>query len=299
MHRLPYSLNIDKMTSFVIFGANGLLGRSLVAGLRNQGHTVVPIVRDDLDIFDFNALYNLVHKYDDSTLINCIAHMPADKCELEPLISQKVNVDFVESLVKVMSGNPKQRLIQFSSDFVFDGENTKPYLENSSPNPLNVYGSHKHEAEKIVVEKLDGQGQIIRFASLISHSIERKTFLEKVIDRALKTGKAGVVGDLTISTATSDLIQTAVLLSPKIDSKILHAVHGGETSWFEIAQCAFSTLEIDVPIEKLKSNEFITPAKRPRYSVLSPTPEIFQSDSRAWDEAVRQYVLANFKLDER
>jgi len=284
------------MTKYVILGAGGVLGSTLRKDLENNSNEVLPVTRQDFDLLNNEELNTFLNQIGQATIVNCVAFMPADKCEKEPELSKKVNVEFVESLVKAISKRNNQRLIQFSSDFVFDGESEIPYTPDALPNPLNIYGQHKYEAEKIVLENLPERGKVIRFASLVSHSTERKTFLEKVIDRAISTQKASVVSDLTISTATSELIAKVVEESHTMDPQRLHAVHSGITSWSELAKCAFDALQIDIPIEAVSSSQFPTPAKRPRQSALAPSPEVLKLDSRSWNEAVAQYVKDNIQV---
>jgi dTDP-4-dehydrorhamnose reductase len=223
--------------------------------------------------------------------------MPADKCEIEPELSQKVNVHFVESLSRKISFLDNLRLIHFSSDFIFSGKESTPYKVNSKPDPINIYGKHKYEAENIIRETLPSTGHIIRFASLVSISKERKTFLEKVIQRAKNSETVSVVGDLSISVATSDLITKAVIECQESRPPLLHAVHVGQTSWYDIAVCAFNALELEIPIIKVSAKEFQTSAQRPRYSVLEPSREIVEIDSRNWDIAITEYVKRNFQID--
>jgi len=283
------------MSKFVIFGANGVLGKRLALDLKQASHEVVTVTRQDFDVLNKTNLTNFLSTMGEAIIVNCIGYMPADKCELEPEQSQNINVEFVETLAIGIAQNSGQKLVQFSSDFIFDGNGTIPYEVDSAPNPKNVYGIHKYEAEKVVAARLPGRNSIIRFASLVSKSNERKTFLEKVIDRALTSGKASVVGDLAISTATSDLISSVVSSNLLFDTPIIHAVHRGETSWFEIAKVAFEALEIEIEIEKVSSNQFPAPAKRPAYSVLKPSEEVLEMDSRKWSDAVREYALLNLR----
>jgi dTDP-4-dehydrorhamnose reductase len=278
------------MAKFVVFGANGVLGKTLVADLKASNQEVMSVVRGDINIFNAGELRDFLSTCGEAIFVNCVAFMPADKCESDPALSQKVNVDFVETLAVGIAMNKKQRLIHFSSDFVFDGESKVPYLENSKPKPLNVYGEHKYESEEIVAETLDSQSRIIRFASLVSHSTERKTFLEKVIDRAKTTGQASVVDDLTISTATSELVARAVEFSFRIEKPIIHAVHNGSTSWFELAKIALAAVGYEGKIEAVKSSAFPTTARRPQFSALQPSPEIQELDPRPWHEAVANYA---------
>lgn len=283
------------MAKFVVFGANGVLGKTLVADLKASNQEVMSVVRNDIDIFNAGKLRDFLSTCGEAIFVNCVAFMPADKCELDPSLSQKVNVDFVESLAAGIVMNRKQRLIHFSSDFVFDGTSSTPYTEESKTNPLNIYGEHKVEAEKIVTESLGERGNIIRFASLVTHSQERKTFLEKVIDRSKLVSEIPLVSDLEISIATSSLISLVVLNIRNIDKGIIHAVHEGKTTWFSLASAVLEELEITIDRISVDSSEFSSVARRPVYSVLQPTDEVQSLDPRNWEVAVREYASKNLK----
>lgn len=279
------------MSKFIVLGAGGVLGKTLCRDLTNDGSEVVPVFRNDFDLLNYSEVNDFFKAIGDATVVNCVAYMPADKCEENILDSQKVNVDIVENLSNTLSVFPQISLIQFSSDFIFDGKSTSPYTEDSKPNPLNVYGQHKVEAERIVQEKMGERGKIIRFASLVSHSQERKTFLEKVIDRAKTADELKLVSDLIISTATSTLISKIISNVRNIQKPIIHAVHEGQTTWFSIATAALNELRITTPRVSVDSSSFPTVARRPLYSVLKPSEEVANIDPRNWEVAVREYAL--------
>lgn len=282
----------------MIFGSRGVLGTTLQLDLQNQHLEVVPVTRSDLDIHNYQALKNFLTEMGEATIVNCIAYMPADKCELEPEISRAINLDFVEKLADVIASSSNQKLVQFSSDFIFDGQSKNPYKIDSPPNPINTYGIHKYAAETIVLEKLSERAKIIRFASLISYSSQRKTFLEKVIDRTMTNGEASIVSDLKVSTATSELISKVVTSISTMETSIIHAVHSGETSWYAIAKCAFDAIGLDVKINQINSELSPTAAARPKYSVLEPSPEVLELDSRHWHSALSEYAFKHLRTNE-
>lgn len=283
------------MASFTILGSNGVLGRLLCEDLKAEGHEVTGLTRSDLNILDNTEVSAFVNKLDDTTVLNCIAYMPADKCEDNIDESQRINLDFVEILASHISKTRDVSLVQFSSDFIFDGHTNQPYTETDEANPLNVYGHQKKASEEVVLNLLKEKGKVIRFASLVGRSKERKTFLEKIIDRAKNSPEVSVVSDLKISTATSSLISKTVMALPRIDRSLIHVVHDGVTSWYELAQAALNELSMDVTIRSVSSETFPTVAQRPMFSALQPSPEVKDLDSRNWEQAVRSYVATHLK----
>jgi len=283
------------MASFTILGANGVLGSLLYEDLKAEGHEVTGLTRSNLNILDHTEVSAFVNKLDDTTVINCIAYMPADKCENNIDESKRINEDFVEILSSCISKTTNVSLVQFSSDFIFDGLASQPYTETDEANPLNVYGHQKKASEEIVLDLLKEKGKIIRFASLVAHSKERKTFLEKIIDRAKNSPEISVVDDLKISTATSSLISKTIMALPQIDRSLIHVVHKGVTSWYDLARAALNELSMDVTINPVLSETFPAVAQRPMFSALQQSPEIEEIDSRNWEEAVRNFVSAHLK----
>ena len=130
---------------------------------------------------------------------------------------------------------------------------------------------------------------------MVAKTDARKSFLEKVIDRAVSTNNATVVADLKISTCTTDLLEKVLVGISAIDKPIIHAVHQGETSWYHMAKTAFDALGIDIQIDPVPHTQFPTAASRPIYSVLQPSEEVLAIDSRNWSEAITAFCLEHLK----
>jgi dTDP-4-dehydrorhamnose reductase len=278
------------MSEFVILGANGVLGSSLFKDLIAEKHDVFKFTRENLDINDPESIKSVLRQHENATILNCIAFMPADKCETEPLLSKLANVDFVENLADNIEENSNQRLIHFSSDFVFDGTQAKPYTVNDIPNPINVYGQHKFESELLVDSILEERARVVRFASLVGKSESEKTFIEKIIAKAISGNTISVVSDLTISIATTDLISKVVTRAFTCESKIIHAVHKGETTWYELARTSLQIMNIPSECGKANQRDYPTVAKRPSYSVLQPNLESMGIPEIDWEIGLRQFL---------
>jgi dTDP-4-dehydrorhamnose reductase len=282
------------MSEFVILGANGVLGSSLFKDLIAEKHDVFGFTRENLDINDSESVKSVLRQHKNATILNCIAFMPADKCEMEPLLSKLTNVDFVENLANNVEKNSHQRLIHFSSDFVFDGAQAKPYTVNDIPNPINVYGQHKFESELLVDSILGERARVVRFASLVGKSESEKTFVEKIIAKAISGSTISVVSDLTISIATTDLISKVVTRAFACESKIIHAVHKGETTWYELARASLQIMNIPRECGKANQSDYPTVAKRPSYSVLQPNLESMGIPEIDWEVGLRQFLESEY-----
>jgi dTDP-4-dehydrorhamnose reductase len=282
------------MSEYVILGSNGVLGSALHADLLKKDHQVSTFTRENLDINDIQQVRKVLGNHPLAIIVNCIAYMPADKCETNPDESQMINRDFVEVLSQLIASNSEQKLLHFSSDFVFDGKQNKPYKIEDFADPLNTYGRHKLESEVIVERILGQRSRIIRFASLVGISKNEKTFLERIIAKANQGGSLSIIDDLVISIATTDLV--AQVVSNAFSSKdiIIHAVHQGETTWHELATTALEIMKITVACKKAKHDDFPTIAKRPMYSVLEPNLKFLNNLELNWKIGLKEFIEKNY-----
>lgn len=276
------------MPNFVVLGSNGIVGNALVTELNNRGVACISINRNNLDITNNAAIEELVKGYPDSIFVNCIAFMPADKCEQEIVNSKIINSEFVYNISRILQKNGKAKFIQLSSDFVFDGEKGTQYLINDLPNPLNIYGQHKFEAEKATTNHLGENSRIIRFASLVAKTQSQSSFIEKITARANEYGEIAVVDDLKISVASMPLILENVINAfEDQSSSIYHVVHEGVTTWFDLAKLALDVQGIKCEIRRISHLDLNLPARRPLNSSLQPKVSTLNGN---WSNAVEEYL---------
>ena len=278
------------MSKFVVLGSKGTIGSALVKKLVKYQKNVIHTTRENLDATNFDSIRKIVQENPDSVFINCIAFMPADKCETEIVASESINYKFVDQITKEIAKFSNSKFIQLSTDFIFDGKTNIPYSTVSKPNPINVYGKHKMLAEKAVEENLNDQAQIIRFASLVAKTGKGNTFIEKISQRAIEQGKINVVEDLKISIATSALVIESILQASEFPSfGIHHAVHEGVTTWYELAKLTLELEGIEAQIKPISHLDLNLPAARPQYSALQPS-STFENTKLDWKEAVTNYL---------
>lgn len=278
------------MSKFVVLGSKGTIGSALVKNLVKHQKEVISTTRENLDATNFDSIRKIVHENPDSVFINCIAFMPADKCETEVKASENVNFRFVDLITQEIAKFSNSKFIQLSTDFIFDGKTNIPYTTNSKPNPINIYGQHKMLAEKAVEDNLNDQAQIIRFASLVAKTGKGSTFTEKISQRAIEQGIIKVVEDLKISIATSTLVLDSILQASEFPSfGIHHAVHEGVTTWYELAKLTLELDGIEAQIEPISHLDLNLPATRPQYSALQPS-KTFENTQLDWKKAVTNYL---------
>lgn len=151
------------MTRWMITGASGMLGTELVARLRAEGQPVLAFRRHELDLRDTSAVHHLVEACRPDVVVNCAAWNAVDEAETREDEALAVNGTGVRALAEAC-GRVGARMIQPSSDYVFDGAALDPYPEDARPRPVNAYGRTKLAGERAVLEALPRGGYVVRTA---------------------------------------------------------------------------------------------------------------------------------------
>jgi dTDP-4-dehydrorhamnose reductase len=252
-----------------------MLGTDMCAELPMRGHEFVHPSPEELDLTNPESVAK-VAAGDFGTFdwcINCAAYTFVDKAETEQQLAHEVNALGPSYLAKAcaISG---VKLLHVSTDFVFDGEGTRPYLENDPTNPLGAYGRTKWEGEQAV---LAGHPNSIIARTAWLYGPNGNSFPKTMI-RAWEAGKTlRVVGDqVGCPTYTADLARVLCeLVEKNAFPGIYHTTGPDSMSWHEFAML---TLEewanvngkpTPAPIESIRTEDWPTPTKRPKYSVLS------------------------------
>lgn len=249
----------------LITGAGGMLGSDLAPVLAGAGCDVFARPRSDLDITREAEVARAFRDVRPDVVVNCAAFTRVDAAETDPRAFE-VNVEGVRRLAQ-FSLRHSARLVQISTDFVFDGEKGAPYAEADPPGPISAYGRSKLQAEEIVLPL--PAGLVVRTSWLFG--IGGWNFIEAIL-KQVEEGKASlhVVEDQRGKpTATPDLAQAilALLLTGAVG--IYHFANRGEVSWYDFArEILRRTGHEDVAVEPVLSDSLARPARRPAYSVL-------------------------------
>ena len=252
----------------LITGGKGQLGTDCVQVFR-ETHEVMAIDLDEVDITRQADLEALVQKFMPDIIINCAAYTQVDHCEIEKKLAWNVNVNGTENIVNC-SVKKNNRLIHISTDYVFDGRKKipEPYVETDEPNPISYYGKTKYESEK-VVQRASDRHVIVRPAWM--YGVNGHNFLKTMLRLALKNpgDQVKVVNDQygspTWSYALALQIERIVHAGVR---GIYHATGEGYCTWFELAQYFLNKMQVPNNIVPCTSEEFPTPAQRPKNSIL-------------------------------
>ena len=287
------------MSNILITGSNGQLGQSFQY-YASKYQKLNFVYKDffQLNICDENQLRNFLEKTSINILINCAAYTNVDEAEEEIEKTKKINTNAVEILTH-LSLEYQFKLIHFSTDYVFDGNSNKPYVENSKVSPKGIYGKTKAEGEKVILNS-NADAWIIRTSWLFSPF--GKNFVKKILFLLQKNNKINIISDQTGSpTYAMDLARDILkILSDKISnngSKIFHYTNAGETTWYEFALKIKELSKLGCNINPIGTSEYRSSAKRPKYSVLSSEnfKKEFNIKPRAWELALEDCLSKMIK----
>ena len=253
----------------LVIGSEGQLGSEIknFSKTQNSISWVFSSIKT-LDLLNLNSIDNYLNKINPTVVINCAAYTNVDKAEKEFYKADIINHKAPE-LISRWTNKKNRKLIQISTDYVFDGLSNISLSENSKTKPVNEYGSSKLKGE-IACLKNDPNSIIIRTSWL--YSSFGKNFVKTMIHLMKINKSVEVVNDQIGSpTYAYDLAKVIlkIILNYKTESGLFHYSNEGETSWFEFARSIKELYNLDCKIIGLSSKEFKTLAKRPQYSLLN------------------------------
>ena len=270
-----------------IFGATGLLGKALARKWRED--EVTGFSSADGDIRKDKEVSALVGHSRPDWIILAAAYTNVDGCESNRDLAFDVNCRGAVNVARAAKEHGA-RLLFLSTDYVFDGGKAIPYETNDPRAPRSVYGLSKAEAE-VQISVVLSESCIVRTSWLFGTG--GKCFPDTILKAAASRPQLEVVGDQRGSpTYTVDLAHTIIQLCHKGASGIVHATNRGECSWFEFARAIVAGAGLSTAVLETTSEKFARPAKRPKYSVLSPASlEKYGVTMPDWQDAVRRYLV--------
>ncbi|WP_224718600.1 dTDP-4-dehydrorhamnose reductase [Pectobacterium versatile] len=255
----------------LLTGANGQLGRCFQDRLP-AGWEILATDAAELDITDLKQVEEAVKAFQPNAIVNAAAYTAVDKAESEPELAEKINVTGPENLA-IAASEQGIRLVHVSTDYVFDGNATEPYHEDSATNPLSVYGKTKLAGEQAVA-KTSPEAIIIRTAWVFSEY--GNNFVKTMLRLGKERDTLNIVGDQRgCPTYAGDLAQAIIaLLQQNATGGIYHYSGDQEVSWYEFAQAIFSVatrksiLNKAPELTSISTEQYPTAAHRPTYSTL-------------------------------
>ncbi|MCH5221866.1 MAG: dTDP-4-dehydrorhamnose reductase [Muribaculaceae bacterium] len=253
------------MTSAILVtGCNGQLGSEL---RRILGDRAVYTDIDTLDLCNRDEVERFMRIGGFDYVINCAAYTAVDRAEEEKIQCHAANVEAVENLARA-AAKYGSRIVQISTDYVFDGNHYTPYHEGDKTNPLSVYGITKRKGETALLG-LAPESIVIRTGWL--YSSFGNNFMKKMIALAQKGGNLKVVSDqIGTPTYAADLANAIVdiINQTKWTPGVYHFSNEGVASWYDFALAIIEEKAIDCAVTPISTDDYPTAATRPKYSVL-------------------------------
>lgn len=273
----------------LVTGVKGQLGHDVMNELAKRGHTGIGVDVEEMDITDAKKVDEVIRASEVEAVIHCAAYTAVDAAEDQVELCRKINAEGTENIAKVCK-DLDIKMMYISTDYVFDGEGTRPWEPDDERHPLNVYGQTKYEGE-LAVEKYLDKFFTIRIAWVFG--VNGKNFIKTMLKLSETHDELNVVDDQIGSpTYTYDL---AVLMVDMIETEKYgryHVTNEGLCSWYEFACEIFRQAGRDVKVNPVSSEEFPAKAKRPHNSRMdkSKLAENGFTPLPAWQDALKRYL---------
>lgn len=273
----------------LVTGAKGQLGYDVVNELKNRGITPIGVDIEEMDITNMESVDRVIKKSAPDAVIHCAAYTAVDAAEDNEEICRKVNVEGTANIAKVCK-ELDIKMMYISTDYVFNGEGSRPWEPDDERTPLNIYGQTKYEGEVAITDILD-KYFVIRIAWVFG--VNGKNFIKAVLNKAKTTDTLTVVNDQYGSpTYTFDLARLLVDMIETDKYGFYHATNEGICTWYEFACEIFRQAGVDVNVIPVSADEYPAKAKRPTNSRMSKeklTENGFEK-LPSWQDALSRYL---------
>jgi dTDP-4-dehydrorhamnose reductase len=281
----------------LVTGKNGQLGRSIQRLVNtdtkidnNQSpNDFIFVGRGDLDLSSESSISHYFGNNKFDIIINCAAYTQVDKAGQEAGLADQINHLAVKQLANI-ANNQKAKLIHISTDYVFDGESDKPYMETDTPNPINAYGRTKLAGEKALQALMPMNALIIRTSWVYSEY--GNNFVSTMIRLGRERDELSVVNDqmgsptyaTDLADAILEIIRHNKFREEGQTTQIYHYSSEGEISWYRFAKEIFKIEKIACKVNSITTKQYPTPAKRPRNTFMNKDKivEVFNIKISNW-----------------
>ena len=263
------------------------MGRAVC--LASSGDELVALGREELDVTDKEAVARALREHAPRAVLHCAAYTDVDGAEGEPDEATRVNAGGAGWVARAATA-AGAAMLYVSTDYVFDGEAHRPYVEEDQTGPLSAYGRSKLEGERRVLEESPDGHVILRTGWVYG---TRKGFVDWARGRMESGEPLRLVADQWGSpTSATELARAMLTLVEGGHRGVFHFVNKGVTSWLELGQSVASELGLESAIEPIGRDELVRPAPRPRYSALSVSryEQATGCTVATWQEALKEYL---------
>lgn len=287
------------MLRILVPGKTGQVGWELKGALAPLGTIIAPD-RSQMDMTNEISIRQTIRDVRPDIIVNAAGYTAVDKAESEPDLAMQVN-GVAPGIMAEEAKSLGAILIHYSTDYVFDGELDRPYVEDDAPNPVNVYGKTKLAGER-AIEAVGGEYLVLRTSGV--YSARRSNFVLTILRLAREKPDLSVVDDQagsptwarSLAMATADLLRRKELATC---GGVYHLSASGHTSRYEFARAIISTTrELSgtplgwARVKPVGSDQYPSPARRPRRPVMSldKIKRVFGIEMPRWNEQLRSFL---------
>ncbi|WP_310415714.1 dTDP-4-dehydrorhamnose reductase [Chamaesiphon sp. OTE_8_metabat_110] len=289
------------MREILLLGQQGQVAWELQVALATLGRVTV-WGSQELDLADPDRIRDRLRALEPQIIVNAAAYTAVDKAEQEPALCQAINAT-APGVIAELAREFGALLVHYSTEYVFDGTKTSPYLETDTPNPLGVYGASKLAGEQAIIQA--GCAHLILRTTWV-YGNRGKNFLLTILRLAAERPELKIVADQvgaptwskSIAMATSQILARCGDRDPATISGIYNLSAAGKTSWHGFASEIVDRYRTQFPdralqvtdIVPIPASDYPTPAQRPAYSVLDNSKVLttFGVQIPAWDLSLGQ-----------
>ena len=273
----------------LVTGVKGQLGYDVMNELAKRGHTGIGVDVEEMDITDAAKVEQVIKESEVEAVIHCAAYTAVDAAEDNAELCHKINAEGTENIAKVCK-ELDLKMIYISTDYVFNGEGTRPWEPDDEREPLNVYGQAKYEGE-LAVEKYLEKYYIVRIAWVFG--VNGKNFIKTMLNLSETHDELSVVNDQIGSpTYTYDLAKLLVDMVETDKYGRYHATNEGLCTWYEFATEIFRQAGKEITVHPVTSDQFPSKARRPHNSRMSKDKLEANGFDRlpTWQDALNRYL---------
>lgn len=280
-----------RIKKILVTGANGQLGWELSQmAVQYPKYEFIFVDRSNFDLSKPELFESLLAQWSPDVIINTAAYTAVDKAETEKELATLINTTAVVALASIAKAK-NIKFITFSTDYVFNGNASSPYLTDTPIDPVNFYGSTKAQGEAKALAIHSG---IIVIRTSWVFSSHGNNFVKTMCRLMKERDSLNVVSDqIGRPTYAKDLAKATMQLIYELNNGksiegIYHYANKGVTSWFEFAQQIKLNAGLSCDVHPINTEQFPTPAKRPSYSVLDTQKieAVLQMDIPTWQDSL-------------
>ena len=267
---MPNSNSLTTTYNILVTGSNGQVGSEIKELASKYSYNFFFTDRNNIDITSKESIKEFCQTNSINVIINCAAYTAVDKAQSDIENADLVNRKAVKKL-SIVAKELNIKLIHISTDYVFDGKNFKPYVEEFQTNPQSVYGKTKLDGENEIRDINPLNSIIIRTSWVYSYY--GNNFVKTMLRLGKEKEELGVIFDqVGTPTYAAHLAKTILDIIPQIENskvEIYNYSNEGVLSWYDFAKEIMKMAKLDCKINPIETYQYPTPAKRPHFSLLN------------------------------